>query len=245
MKKELRDFGLTDNEIQVYLALVELRESTATPLRQKTELHTSRIYEALTSLTKKGLVSFYLKNNVKQYVAQNPKVMYDILDDKKEQLIQIMPQITALQSLEQPKDQISMFEGYKAFKQLFNNVLFNLKEGEEILVMGAEDESAHFMHRTFFKEYNQRRINQKVKMRLIFNHSGRDTAKEYAKQKYTKVKILPKGMKIPSGLNIYPDKISMLVAREKPTVFHIECLEVAESYKTYFEFVWQSCKEVK
>ena len=53
MKKELRDFGLTDNEIQVYLALVELGESTATPLRQKTELHTSRIYEALTSLTKK------------------------------------------------------------------------------------------------------------------------------------------------------------------------------------------------
>jgi len=245
MKKELRDFGLTDNEIQVYLALVEMEESTVTPIRQKTELHTSRIYEALISLVKKGLVSYYMKNNVKQYIAQNPKVMYDILDDKKEQLEKIMPQIIALKDNKPSTDNVSMFEGYKAFKQVFNNILYNLDIKDEILVLGAKEEEEHFLNRTFFEEYNKRRIKKKIKMKLVFNSDAIKTAKKYSKFPYTEVRIMKGKEIIPTGVNIYPESVSILVPREKPTVFQINCKEVAESYRPYFKFVWDACKKVE
>jgi sugar-specific transcriptional regulator TrmB len=244
MKDELKKFGLTENEAKVYLALVELGEGTATPIKNKTDLHTSRVYEALNSLIEKGLVSYFMKNNIKQFKAQNPDVMFDILDDKREQLLNIIPQIKALQTKEQSNYSISLYEGYKAFKQLYDHLLFKLTPKDEILVLGAQQESKHFLGFTFFKQYTLRRIQKKVKVRLLFNHDALETAKTYSNMAYTKVKVLPPGVVFPTAMDIYPDKVSILLLKEKPLVFHIDCKDVADSYKSYFEFLWGSAKEV-
>ncbi len=244
MKEELKEFGLTENESITYLALVELGASTATPIKNKTGLHTSRVYEALNTLIKKGLVSYFIKNNVKHFQAQDPDVMFDILDAKREQLLKVMPQIKLLSDKKESDYSVSIYEGYKAFKQLFDHILFKLDPSQEILVVGAQHESAHFMNRTFFKEYNQRRINKKVNMRIIFNHDAIDTAKTYAKLPHTFVRIMLKNMVSPTAMNIYPDKMSILLQKEKPLIFHIACKEVAESYKLYFEFLWKAGSKV-
>jgi sugar-specific transcriptional regulator TrmB len=244
MKEELKKFGLTENESKVYLALVELGEDTATPIKNKTDLHTSRVYEALNSLIEKGLVSYFMKNNVKQFKAQNPDVMFDILDDKREQLLNVIPQIKALSSQKKSSYSVSLYEGYKAFKQLYDHLLFKLTSKDELLVLGAQQESQHFLGVTFFKQYTQRRIQKKIKMRLLFNHDAIETAKSYSNLSYTKVKILPKGVIVPTAMDIYPDKVSILLLRDKPLVFHIDCKEVSDSYKAYFEFLWDSAKEL-
>jgi HTH-type transcriptional regulator, sugar sensing transcriptional regulator len=244
MKEELKKFGLTENESRVYLALVELGDSTATPIRNKTDLHTSRVYESLSSLIEKGLVSYFLKNNVKHFKSQDPDVMLDILDEKREQLKKIMPQIKGLSNKKETDYSVSLYEGYKSFKQLYDHLLFKLKKGDEILVFGAQPESADFLSRTFFKQYGQIRINKKVKMRIIFNHNAKKTAKEYSKLPFTNVRILPKEKIIPTAMDIYPDKVSILLSKDKPIVFHIDCREVAQSYKQYFEFLWRGSSKI-
>ena len=113
----------------------------------------------------------------------------------------------------------------------------------EILVLGAQPESADFLSRTFFKQYAQRRIKNKVKMRIIFNYNALETAKEFSKLPYTKVKVLPKNTIVPTAMDIYPDKVSILLLKEKPLVFHIDCKEVADSYKAYFEFLWEGSEK--
>jgi len=244
LKKELRDFGLTENEAKVYLALLEIGSSTVAPIKHKSDLHTSRIYEALSSLIKKGLVSYFMKNNVKHFNAEDPKVMYDILDDKKEQLINAMPEFQMLQNKEDSGYSVSVYEGYKSVKQIFDHTLFGLNPKDEVLVIGAQAESEHFLNRTYFKEYNARRIKKKVKMRILFNHNALDTAKEYAKMPFTKVGIQPKNSITPTAMNIYPDRVSILMTDDKPVVFQIVCENVAKSYQTYFEFLWKGSKTI-
>jgi len=244
MKEELKKFGLTENETKVYLALFELGEATATPIRNKTDLHTSRVYEALNSLIEKGLVSYFLRNNVKNFKAQDPDVMFDILDEKREELLKIVPEIKLLKEKKGSNYGVSLYEGYKAFKQIYDHSLFGLKNGEDILVLGAQPESAHFLGHTFFKQYNQRRIKKKINMKIIFNYDALDTAKEYDKMAFTKAKVLPKGTIVPAAMDIYPNNVSILLLKEKPLVFHIDCKEVSDSYKTYFEFLWKEAKSV-
>ena len=245
MKEELKQFGLTENESKVYLALVELDSSTATPIRNKTDLHTSRVYEALNSLIEKGLVSYFLKNNTKHFKAQTPSVMLDILDEKKENLKKLIPEIKLLSNKKENDYSVSLYEGYKAFKQLYDHLLLKLKPKDEILVFGAQPESADFLSRTFFKQYSKIRLKRKVKMRIIFNHNAKETAKEYSKMPFTIAKVLPKGRIVPTAMDIYPDKVSILLSKEKPIVFHIDCKEVAESYKQYFEFLWDGSVDLK
>ena len=240
----LRDFGLTENESKVYLALTELGDSTATPIRNKTGLHASRVYEALSTLINKGMVSYFLRNNVKHFKAQDPEVMFDIMEQRREKLKQAIPQIKILANKEEDHYSVSLYEGDKAFKQLYDRVLESLTSKDEILVFGAQPETLHFIGTTFFKEFTKRRIRKKINMRLIFSYDAKDTAKKYAKKPYTKARVLPKKTIVPASMNIYPEKVSVLLMKEKPLVFHLDCKEVAESYKSYFEFVWISSRKI-
>jgi hypothetical protein len=45
-------------------------------------------------------------------------------------------------------------------------------------------------------------------------------------------------------MDIYPEKVSVILLKEKPIVFHIDCKEVAQSYKAYFELLWDISKDV-
>lgn len=242
MKEELRNFGLTENETKVYLALVELGDSTTTPIRNKTGLHNSRVYEALSALLEKGMVSYYIKNNVKHFKAQDPGVMFDILDEKKEKLKKIIPEIEILKQKKESPYNVSIYEGYKAVKQLYDNMLFKLSSKDEILVLGAQPETTHFLGQTFFKAYTQKRVNKNINLKIIFNNDAAKTAKAYNKFKHTLAKVLPKGTIAPAAMDIYPDKVSILLLKEKPIVFHIDCKEVAESYQAYFDFLWRLSK---
>ena len=76
-------------------------------------------------------------------------------------------------------------------------------------------------------------------MRMIFNNDAKDRAAEYAKTTFTKARVLPKGIVAPSAMNIYPDRVSILILKEKPVVFQLDSVEVAKSYRTYFEFMWK------
>ncbi len=238
LKEELKQFGLTENEATIYLALYELCEATATPIRRKADLHTSRVYEALNSLIEKGMVSYYMKNNVKHFKAESPDVMFDILDAKRERLLKLAPEIKILKSKKKSEYGVSLYEGYKAIKQLYDHILFPLGPKDEILVLGAHKESEHFLGRTLFRQYTNRRVEKKVKMRMIFNHVARKTAKFYANLTHTEVRLLPKGTVAATPMNIYPDRVSVLILKEKPLVFQLDCKEIAESYKAYFEFLW-------
>ncbi|MBS3097523.1 hypothetical protein J4209_01865 [Candidatus Woesearchaeota archaeon] len=73
MKEEaLRKFGLSDREIKVYLALLELGEALASKIAEKTNTPRTLSYDILENLLKKGLVSYVIKSNKKYFSAFDP-----------------------------------------------------------------------------------------------------------------------------------------------------------------------------
>ena len=60
----LKEIGLTDSEIKVYIALLELGSSSKGPIVDKSHVASSKIYELLEKLMQKGLVTQVLKSNV-------------------------------------------------------------------------------------------------------------------------------------------------------------------------------------
>jgi sugar-specific transcriptional regulator TrmB len=82
--KTLTQIGLTESEIKVYFALLELETSTIGPIVDKAKVQESKIYYLLERLKEKGLVSFVIKNNVKHFQAADPKNLVRIISDKEE-----------------------------------------------------------------------------------------------------------------------------------------------------------------
>ena len=63
---ELRKIGLTEGEIRVYEALLNLGECTKTSLVKEAGIAPSNIYDITNRLIEKGIVSKVIKNGVEK-----------------------------------------------------------------------------------------------------------------------------------------------------------------------------------
>ena len=86
----LEDIGLTNAEIKVNLALLELGPSTAGPILDKSGLQNSVVHMTLNRLIEKGFVTFVKEGKVHHYQAVNPKHVIDYINEKKENFEEIL-----------------------------------------------------------------------------------------------------------------------------------------------------------
>src|SRR3989344_2207802 len=82
----LQEFGLSNTEAKIYLALLELGKSKAGAITKKSTVNRTNVYDALERLIKKGLVSYVSENNKKVFGAVGPQRLQEILKDKQERL---------------------------------------------------------------------------------------------------------------------------------------------------------------
>src|SRR3989344_2592275 len=95
----LEDIGLTNAEIKVYLALLELGSSTSGPIIEKSQLQSSVVFTTLSRLTDKGFVSAVKEGKRNYYQASDPKHIVEYINEKKENFESILPQLLAKQHL--------------------------------------------------------------------------------------------------------------------------------------------------
>ena len=84
--RTLTDFGFTDKEARVYLALLELGEGNVTHIAQKTGLKRAIIYIVLERLMQQGYASRTGRGKVQRFTAIGDKPFAGPLRTKPEQL---------------------------------------------------------------------------------------------------------------------------------------------------------------
>ena len=70
--QDLSKIGLTEGEIKIYDALLELGETTRTRLAKKSGISPSKIYDVINRLVEKGIVSVVKKQGVLHFSAASP-----------------------------------------------------------------------------------------------------------------------------------------------------------------------------
>ncbi len=106
LNKELEKIGLNKKEAKVYLACLELFESTIGQISRKSGVKRTTVYDVVDSLKKKGLLSSLSKNQRTYYYAENPKKLERSLDEKKQILENAMPELMSLANMLDKKPKI-------------------------------------------------------------------------------------------------------------------------------------------
>lgn len=244
----LEQIGLSKNEIKIYFALLELEQSSATPIVKKSGIPNSKVYPTLEKLIKRGLVSYVIKNNVKYFQAANPQNLIDFLNEKEKKIIQqkkeiekLIPQIEQQRKLARDKQEAHVYEGLEGIKAAFNTILNKVSAKEEyyVFTLGDELEKAELKH--FFRDYHKKRIEKKIKVKLIANESIRKTF--IRDHLYEKMTVKFSKLKLPTGIFIFADYVMTVVWLEDPTAFVIKSKKNAEKYKEFFLEMWKTAKE--
>jgi len=246
--KILEQAGFTKGEIRVYLALLELGETSTGSLIKKSKITGSKVYEILEKLIEKGLVSYIIRKKTKYFQASQPKRLLDYINKKEQELKKekkeienIIPDLEDLQKSKQKIQTSQIFEGYEGIKTVFNLILENLKGGEEYYGFSFGDELKNENFMIFLQNYHRKRIARKIKVKLIANLSERPLFKELFKLKNLQMRYYKNP--VPLGIIIFKDYIATFTFKEKPTCFLIKSEEVADSYEDFFEALWKIAKK--
>ena len=244
----LERLGLTKNEIKIYTYLLKKGVSTTGPIMRDIGLSSSRVYASLEELLKKGLVSYFIKNNTRYYNAESPDHLSKIADELKSK---ISPLVNELKNIKKPiqEEEYSMiFEGFNGFKQAFEILLENSSKDEEVLTIGFSPLEFGFETlRTYLKKVDTKRTKNKTPMKIILDINIKETiGKDRESEPYTEVRYLPKGYITPAALSIFSDYVIHWVWKKKKIItFVIKNRDVNESFRNYFKVLWQKAQEKK
>jgi len=231
MDFDITQVGMTKNEGKVYLALLELGPSLAGQISRKTGLHRRNIYDITERLIQKGVVGYIVKNNRKLFEAASPDRLKEILDEKQQSLDEILPKLNELYEQTKEKQETNFFKGSEGLKTIFQDQLTN--EVKEVLILGASN-SAFEILPFYFKWYDEDRKKIKIKVKIIANKTFDK------KPPLSEVRYLLEKYSNPLAINIWGDKVAIILWKKPPLAIVIKNKEIAESYKKYFELIWRA-----
>jgi len=235
IEETLQEFGLNRRESICYIALLELGSSKVGNILKKTGIPSSKIYEVLDKLIKRGLVSYVIKNNIKHYQASDPKILISYAEEKKKKVEEIISELISKQKLSK-KQSVEIFEGQKAIFSLFINLIGDAKPRELYLSFSILEENKNEQANLFFRNLTLRRKEKKLDVRLLKN------IKHYKKEKHTKVKLRYTNFILPQGITIFRNQVILLSWVDYPIAIKIESEIVANQLRDFFLDLWKIAK---
>ncbi len=245
----LEKIGLTRGEAKVYLALLDLGQSTTGPIVEKSSVSTSKTYKILKRLEKKGLVSHIIIRNIAHWNAANPKRIMELLEEQEKEIIKrkneiekILPKLTKRLDSVKEKQQAEIYMGMKGMISVFNEETeFLIENPKEInYVIGATKEYEKYVY-NFFERLEGKKDNLKLKRKFIFGEDAKGTMPFIEKSKFCEVKYIPFSSFV--SINIYGNSSIISVFSEEPMFFVIKSKEIAKSFIEYFKLIWKIAKK--
>jgi sugar-specific transcriptional regulator TrmB len=246
METALQRIGLTKNEVKIYLTILKAGPILAGEITNRSGIHRRNVYDSIERLKEKKLVGFVIKDNKKYFQINHPNKFLDLLEEKKsniknqEDVIKsLLPQLISLKNVSEVKNRITVFEGKKGLITILEDVI---QTGQENCVLVTTKVPNYLQ--AYLKKFHKKRIKVKVFDKIILNNQELKRAQALNKMPHTESRVLSKTHDSPLALNIYDNKIGLLIFSEQPIGILIEDKQVASSFRKHFSSLWDMAETV-
>jgi len=236
----LQSAGFTENEAKVYLANLELGESSISRIAQKSGIKRTTTYLAVESLKEKGLLTSLRKKKKTFFYAEDPRKIQELVNERKNNIEHIMPELLSIANFIDKKPQIRYFEGKEGLKEIFKDTLNY--PNQEILA---------WFPRTFEKfideYYVPKRIAKKIWIRALMpdtEKSRQFILSDLAQLRQSKL-VSDNKFKVSVEISLYGKNKIGIMSFEEEIGLIIESQKIFESLKSIFEIMWDSLPEIK
>lgn len=236
MYEELNEL-LTENEKQVYVTLLRLGESTASPILEKTGLQNSVFYRTIHRLMEKGFAGYVLKGKIKHFRANSPELFASRLRDKQEKIKQIIPKLKQIQKISGVKVDAEVFVGIKGVKSMYYQLIEDAKANEEYFFFGTDTKIFQEALDQIYIPFRKYREEKKILVYGIHNKELKGKIENFTRTKNRYV-----DSPLPPNMAIFRDKVAIASWGEIPTGILIKGKDVTEQYKKLFKEIWKLSK---
>ena len=237
----LENAGLEEKEAQVYLALLELGESSVREIAEHSNVKRPTVYTTLGPLEEKGFISRITRRNKVRYIPEHPQKLLAEAEINLNELKQNLPQLESLFSKEKGKPRIVIYEGKDKLDKAYDE--FFIVKGEAVIIGSAEYAAKVFprtlqksLYASFNKEFSTREIIEK-----------NDEGKKYAERHggpYREIRLMPSQFKpFEADIAVFGNRTLITSVKNSFFTISIESKELAHAFRSLFEGMWLLSKE--
>lgn len=246
IKESLRQLKFDDKEIDVYLASLELGESTIVPITNKVHLPRTTVFHILERLNERKLVEIIQKNSRHLYAPYPPRNIVTLLKQEKEKLDgQIstlessLPELTKLYHLSPFQPKVRFYQGIE-IRKIYDEVL-NMPIDESWYV-GETNRLVYALGEDYMKKWVQKRIDKGIKSRSvrILEAEPKEEIFSGDKKFMRSIRYAPKGFSCPTHILIYADNVALITTGDENFGLVITSREFAESMCNWFIQLWKA-----
>ena len=242
MEEILKEFGLTENEIKIYLLLLKMGSSSPAIIAEKTGFSRPYVYDALERLLEKHIVSSVFKKGKKNYMATEPKYLEELETQKLERIKSIIPSLDKLKNSSSEGIKVEHHTGTYIYKIMLNNVITALPNGGDLLIFGLMDEyliknDKHYL--THLQQYYLRAKDIGIKEKILVkkNDANYTFPMELSEFRFLKDEVIGN-----TSFQVYGNFVGIFLWGTQNHLILIENKEVADSYRQQFNLLWNLAK---
>ena len=237
LNKELKKAGLTKPEISIYLYLLENGLSSPPQISKGSKILRANTYNVLSSLKAKGLIDNQLKGKRHIYFAKDPSSIILSLEEKKNAINKVLPDLRALFKAEKNKPVIKFYYGIEQIKQIFEQI----DNADEILFVLPTNKIFE-AYPGFFKQFRKKLVEKQIFVRdIVTQKSGVSIArntKKIMKGYYEFRLFAQKYEDMPTSIRIWNDNIALVTFDEPIMGTVITSKSLAKTFNVMFETMW-------
>lgn len=234
IQDELVAYGLTKKEAAVYLATLELGESTVNAIARKAGIFRTYCYDILKSLSEQGLVSSIVKRSVTYYEAVDPRKFVELLKEKEERITDVLPQLQLLKGTVEHKPSTILFEGKEGIKSLHLDIL---QTGKDHVVLGSTTAIIENLG-SWFEYYVKERVRKNICVRVLTDDTAFSRKRHRsADEELRTVRFWKRPLN--TATYIYGSKIAMITYGRKVFGVIIDSEELANTQLQAFDALWE------
>ncbi len=237
----LKEYGLDNNEINIYLHLVRKRELTAYQIAKDLHIHRSNCYNILDKLIHKGFVSINSIDDKKVYSANALSEVVGKIKNKESILLTLIPEIEKISSTEDTT--VKYANTQNSFAQ-FNTKIYDMAKKGQLSFVYMISNSPDLTTKSS-RLFGERLLNELKKFQSLKYIDGRAIWDKKFKENKFMQQFMKLGKnrflkKLPnqSTTFIYDGYVSFVFLDENDSFIEIKNKMVANEMKAYFEYLW-------
>ena len=249
LMKTLREFGLSEKEVAIYLALLQADDTSVQTIAKSAGVNRSSAYVVLESLRKKGYVNLSPDQQGQKYVAVPPDMLLRHAEDDarernvlKEKIAGLMPDLRAIHKDNKYRPNVRVFEGTDGVREVYYSIFSTRAKTLKVYA----DPQHIFRALPDFMEHDRERAKRGIKMYAInpATKENIELMKHIPPDMHAELLLIPpKHFTMSSDMGIYDDFIALVSPKEKFGII-IESKEMARTVEANFDMAWEEAKRL-
>jgi len=241
-KEALKELGLTNNEVEVYLTLLRKGSISVNEIAEKSGLHRQAVYDALDRLLEKGFANYVIKSNKKHFQGINPEKILGYLKEKENKFRSILPDLLNLTELPREDTFVEFYKGKDVVRTVYRDIIKEFeKQKGEVVISGVEEQKFMEEDKIALQQHLKRLQKLNCKERILIKE--RDTT--FVEGPQTEYRWISEESFNPTPIYVYNDKLTIIIWGNPNHAIIIENKNLADSYRKQFNLLWNISKKIR